>query len=117
MRYTFRDNSDPKWQYDKLEVNEDIELLLNKIRMILITKRGEVMGEPELGLDLEDMLFDFTFDEHTLKQSFYAQLQKYVTEQDIYKIDLNITTGIDERETVIYLFVTINDVAYLGLQI
>lgn len=113
----FRGPEDPKFDSNQVEVYSNLELVLNKIRMILMSKRGEVMGEPDLGLDLEDMLFDFSFDEHKIQQAFYAQVQKFIIEQNIYKIDLNITTGTDGIQTTIYLYVTIDDVAYLGLQI
>ena len=99
------------------EAYSTLELLINKIRMILTTKKGEVLGEPELGMDLEDMLFDYSFDEYRLRQTFYAQIQKYVNEQNVYKIDLNISTSTDGVQTTIYLYVTIDDVTYLGLEI
>jgi len=114
----FRDPSDIKFKNDRVEVYSDLELLLNKIRMILMTKRGEVLGEPDLGLDLEDMLFEFSFDENKIRQSFYAQIQKYVYEQNTYKIDLDISVSSEDNiRTVIYLFVKIDGVTFLGLKI
>ena len=85
--------------------------------MILLTKKGEVMGEPELGMDLEEMLFDFNIDEYKLRQTFYAQLQKYVSEQDKYKIDFDISTGTDGVSTVVYLYINIDNITYFGIQI
>lgn len=113
----FRDPSDSKFIYNSVESYSELELVLNKVRMILLTKKGEVLGEPELGLDLEDMLFDFTLDEYKLRQSFYAQVQKYITESNKYDIDLNISSGSDGVQTLIYLYITIDNVPYLQFEI
>ena len=41
-----RDQSDPKYKSNLLETSSVIESVLNKIRMILYTNRGEVLGAP-----------------------------------------------------------------------
>lgn len=113
----FRDPTDPRWLPNIIETSSEIEVIINKLRMILMSKRGEVLGEPELGMDLEDMLFDFTFDENKVRQSFYAQIQKYVSEQDSYKIDINLTNGTDGVKNIVYMYITIDNIAYLGYSI
>lgn len=113
----FRDPTDPKYNIKKVEVNSGLETVLNKIRMVLTTKKGDVLGEPDFGLDLENMLFDTTFDEGLLKSAFFGQMQKYIAESYKYNIDLTVTTGTDGISTTIYLYITVNGVPYIGIQI
>lgn len=104
-----RDPSDSKYRPLLLETGDKIEILLNKIRMILLTDRGEVLGEPSLGLSLEHSLFETVLDEGAIKEDFYAQLGKYVPEISDYKIDLDVEYNTDGVKNEIFLIININD--------
>jgi hypothetical protein len=56
-----RNENDPKYVNTILETTDAIEALLTKLRMILFTARGEVLGYPNLGLDLDSMLFELNY--------------------------------------------------------
>jgi hypothetical protein len=46
--------------------------------MTLFTKRGEVLGEPEFGIDVEKYLFEFSIDPFALTKDAGYQINKYV---------------------------------------
>jgi hypothetical protein len=46
--------------------------------MILFTKKGEVLGEPGLGMNLESMLFEKNVSAYEIKKEFQKQLAIYV---------------------------------------
>jgi len=113
----FRDSTDPKYKPNMLESKNKIEILLSKIRMILFTNRGEVLGEPDLGMDLEDYIFQFNFDETDLRKRWNAQVARYIPEQTEFAIDMNVQMESDGVQNYIYLFININGERYLGVKI
>ena len=46
---------------DILEHNNDIESILSQIRLILGTRRGEVLGNYNFGCGIEDLVFSTKF--------------------------------------------------------
>ena len=51
--FYLRQTNDPAFRPDQLEVYDDLEGMLQQIRMVLFTQKGEVLGEPDFGLDVE----------------------------------------------------------------
>ena len=51
--------SDPNYNGDILTTSDEIERILQQIRVILGTKPGEVLGDPNFGCDLEDYVFAY----------------------------------------------------------
>ena len=49
----FRDQNDPKYRADQVEVTDDLEATIQQIMMTIFTKKGEVLGEPNFGLNLD----------------------------------------------------------------
>jgi len=113
----FRDPSDPKFINGFLEINDKKEALISKLRMIVYTNRGEVLGEPELGLDLESYLFETNFNELVIRDRFYAQLAKYIPEHPEYEIDVSFSTQSDGVKDTIFMYVTLNEEKVIGLEI
>lgn len=112
----FRDPSDPKYNPNYLETNDKLEAVIAKIKMILYTNRGEVLGEPELGMDLEDYLFEKRIDEKEIRDRFYSQVARFIPERE-YKLDLEISHGTDNIQNYINLYVTINGLKAFGIAI
>ena len=64
-----RPPDDPAYKDGILEVSEEIEILLNQIKMILLTDQGDVLGAPDFGMSLEDMLFSFDANEYAIQSA------------------------------------------------
>lgn len=112
-----RDQSDPKYKSNLLETSSVIESVLNKIRMILYTNRGEVLGEPLLGMDLESYLFQFNLNDAQIQNEFNAQIAKYVSESKDLKINLDVKMETDGVQNLIYLYIYIDSTLYMGLEL
>ena len=78
--FYLRPETDPAYRPEQLEVHEDLESALQQIKMTLFTKKGEVLGEPDFGLDVEKYLFEFTIDPFALTKEAGGQINKYVGE-------------------------------------
>jgi len=84
------------------------------VRLILFTNRGEVLGSPDFGMDLEEYLFDFDVNEGLIRDRFYAQIAKFIPETQ-FKIDIEFERQINETENVLFLFITIDGKKVFGV--
>lgn len=95
--------------YDSTKIDEQdsLRVLLQKIKMIMFTRKGEVLGEPNFGLSLEDLLFEFGFSANELRKTFDQQLASYVTEANDFelRLDINFVPG------------TVRDLAYIDIYV
>ena len=84
------------------------------MRLILFTNRGEVLGSPDFGMDLEEYLFDFDVNEGLIRDRFYAQIAKFIPETQ-FKIDIEFERQINKTENVLFLFITIDGKKVFGV--
>ena len=95
--FYLRTESDPAYRADQLEVYDDLESLLQQIKMTLFTRKGEVLGEPAFGLNVEKYLFEFSIDPFSLTKEASSQLDTYVSESRKRSITVRPASYKDER--------------------
>jgi len=94
-----RDNTDPKYDWRIVEnKGGDLDELIAKIKIILYTRKGQVLGVPDLGMDLEKYLFNKFVNTSDIRNQFYAQLSAFVPEAQDYNVQINV----NERHFVNY---------------
>lgn len=102
-----RDPGDVKYDPYILEVSDPVEVCIGQLKMILLTNKGEVLGDPKFGLNLEDLIFNLQLSESSIKKELDLHLKVYVplfqilggtyklqffvgTERDIATLDFQI---------------------------
>lgn len=100
------------------EVKREKELYDNRIRNILLTRKGEIPNDPEFGSELYDYVFfnERNFSEEQIRLIIRDQLRKYIPEIDIPSDeDITIEKKTDEETGDIYVVITIGYVIpYVG---
>ncbi len=104
---------------NKIEIDTSIEYILQKVRVCLGTRPGEVLGNPTFGINLSDYVFDMSVDKAEIEQRIDQLLQAYVqygSEQE-YVITSRVTYGHNTTDRSDYMLVDIfiDDVKYLGI--
>ena len=101
--FYMRSLDDPKYIKDTLETTDEIEEIVSQIRMTLLTEKGEVLGEPNFGVDVNKYLFEFDIDPFSLSGSAEQQIDKYVTGSR--KRDIQVRPGkyTDDRDRQIFV--------------
>jgi hypothetical protein len=85
--FYFREPGDPNYIPNQLSCTNDIENTIEQIRMTLLTKKGEVLGEPDFGLDVTKYLFEFEGSAlEPLEKEADDQIQNYVMMSRKYAI-------------------------------
>lgn len=82
--------TDPNYKDGILEVSDEIEMLIAELKMMLYTNRGEVLGAPDFGANLEEMLFNFGLNEYSLKQMLRDQTAKFIPRAMNYMVDFEV---------------------------
>jgi hypothetical protein len=95
--FYLRQTNDPAFRPGQLEVYDDLESMLQQIRMVLFTQKGEVLGEPEFGVDVEKYLFEFSVDPFSLTKEAASQINTYVGETKKRPITVKPATYSDDR--------------------
>lgn len=73
-----RNEDDPKYVANKMEENDNIQDLVEQIKMMFATSPGEVIAYPYYGMNLEDMLFEFDADQDQILQEIDRQYFEYI---------------------------------------
>lgn len=85
-----RQPQDPKFNENTLDFSDEIEMLISKILMILNTRKGDVLGDYNFGVSIEDLLFTFELSDSELETKILNQIRKYVFEAQKFNLELSI---------------------------
>ena len=110
-----RNSGDPGYRPNQLETSNEIEALLTKIRMLLFTSKGEVLGFPNLGLSLEEQLFELNSNTAALQNAFYGQLAAYAPESGKFKTEISVKFVPGEVRDFCFLDIYIDGTKYIGV--
>ena len=81
----------PRYNDNIIIEDEDLEVLINKIEMILFTKKGELFGDPEFGADLDFFLHKTKVSAQTVERILKDQFKKYIPEMTNLAYSLKVT--------------------------
>lgn len=85
-----RDPTDPNFKSGILEVSDEIEMLISQIKMILLTNKGEVLGAPDFGLNLEEQLFTLNRNEYTIRGMIQDQVMSFCELANKYRVTFDV---------------------------
>lgn len=96
-----------------IEEESDYEIFLQQLDMILTTRKGSILGDPEFGLSLDQYLWSFSGGSGSIKQDIYQQITQYVEfQKEIpYDIDVNFVQGEVWDTILIDIYIKGNKVA------
>lgn len=110
-----RNVNDPSFKPKQLETGSELEALLTKIRMIIFTQKGEVLGAPNLGISLEEYLFDLNANTAQIQNAFYGQLASYVPEAGKYNVQIDVKFQTGEVRDLCFIDIYIDGSKYIGV--
>ena len=68
----------PKYNSAELVEDDLIRVIIQKYQLILFTIKGEVLGDPDFGANLDELLYETTVSEAFVRDIIQDQLQTYV---------------------------------------
>lgn len=103
----------------QIESVDEVDNILQQIRMMLGTQPGEVLGSPNFGLDLSQFLFEYNIPKNEIKTLLNQQISNYIVyDTNKWTITTDIKYGKElggENEEYAIIDIYINDVKLLGI--
>ena len=75
---------------EALELSDDISLLLQQIECTLTTPKSRVLGVQDFGLNLEDYIFDLTFNTIAIESAIRTQIGLFIPLTTTYPVDVSV---------------------------
>jgi len=72
-----RDPGDFGYKDDVIETTDPIEICIGQIKMLLLTNKGEVLGDPLFGIALDELIFNLELSEESVKAEIDFQMNTY----------------------------------------
>jgi len=110
-----RDPSDPLYSPGILEHSNEIENLIGQIRMILYTKKGDVLGAYEFGYNLEDNLFLFELNQDELKNKLLESIYYYCEDAATYGVEVEVSFFKGSVRDICLIDIIVNGQKSLGV--
>lgn len=102
----------------RIETEDEMEAILAQIKMILGTHHGDVLGDPQFGVDIKQYIFSTNYNkdefDKIVRQTIIPQLS-YDTNK--YTVGITVDFGHDIQNSCDYavINVAINDVRKVGI--
>ena len=87
---TIRWDGHQKYVEGKIIENDLMEVIIQKLEMILFTNTSEVYGSEDLGADLEYYLWETRISNEIIRSKIVQQITKYIPELNLIKYDINL---------------------------
>lgn len=110
-----RNPQDPNYVYGILEHSDPIESIISKIKMLFGTTQGQVLGDLNFGVGLEDLVFETRINKLELEERIKSQIMQYIDESKDYKISPRVSFGKAEGYDYAVVDIFINDQKVIGV--
>jgi hypothetical protein len=103
--------SDPTFTEDKLIEDNIINVILQKYKMVIFTNKGDLMGDPDFGADIELLLYETLVASTYVQKIISDQITKYIPELINMEYTLNIlfTKAANNIEDIMFIQFGIKD--------
>jgi len=116
MAFDFKDfyvmyKGNPYYEGDKIEEDSVIRVIIQKYYNLLFTNKGDVLGDPEFGANLEELLYETGLDVVSVRQVIIDQLELYIPEIFGTSFDIGVVFVEDpyNYQEMMFINLTISD--------
>lgn len=117
MEFYVKNIGEPGYKSDVMQHDSELSMLLTQIQTVLFTKKGEVLGEPDFGANLEDYVYELRYNDYQLKKIVDDQLALYVPLASQYNVSVGVELAEEVDRHVVFLDITVDSRFQLGVYI
>ena len=101
----------PKFTNNNIIEEDIINVIIQKYELLLFTNKGEVLGQPNFGADLEEYLFQTKVSATFVKDTITRQIAEYIPElvQMNYKLEVSFVKDIESYQEAMFIYFTLAD--------
>ncbi|MEK0338335.1 MAG: hypothetical protein QQN41_12975, partial [Nitrosopumilus sp.] len=98
-----------------LEHSDPIESIITKIKMLFGTTQGQILGDLNFGVGLENLVFETRINKMELEERIKSQIMQYVYESKDYKIEPRVSFGRADGYDYCVVDIFINEQKVIGI--
>lgn len=80
----------PRFKTPDIIEDDVIRVIIQKYEMILFTNKGDLLGDPNFGANLEELLHETRLSAEVIEGDIRAQIADYIPEIDSIEYDLKV---------------------------
>jgi len=107
--FYIRSNSHPVFEENKLVVEEMINVIIQKLEMLIYSNKGDLYGDANFGSDLEYYLWETSVPSYEIKKKMFNQISTYIPELITIGYSLVIDIYEGKLKDIMYLRFKINE--------
>lgn len=81
----------PKFSINKIIVDDIIRTIVQKYEMILFTNKGDLLGDPDFGCDIQNLLHQTKISSYAVKNIIINQINRYIPELSNINYSLEVS--------------------------
>lgn len=81
----------PRFIINKIVEDDAIRVVIQKYEMLLFTNKGDLLGDPDFGCDLQRILFQTKVSAQGVRKVILQQIEKYIPELSTTNFTLETT--------------------------
>lgn len=93
----------PRFHSDRIIEDDVIETIVQKLEVVLFTNKGDVYGDPQLGCNIEYLLWETKIPVSEIKKNISRQIDIYIPELNELGYDFNIELYEGSYRDILYL--------------
>ena len=105
--FTIRYDGHPKYNEYKIVEDDLLNIIFQKLEMIIFTNQGDVMSDPNLGANIAFFLWKTKVPSNTIEKSINEQIIQYVPE--LLSLEYSVTVNLYQG--------SVKDIAYIIIKI
>lgn len=105
-----RGDEHPKYNDRRIIEDRPIEFIVQKLENILFTNKGDVLGDPNFGANLEYYLWSTNVPVSKLKTEINYQITEYLNELNSYDYEFELSLYEGTIRDILYINFRIKDV-------
>jgi len=90
MELYIKTPEDPNFDPLQVDIEDEVQQLITQIETILFTNRQEVLGNSTFGVNLEELIYSFHFNEYEIKRVIEDQIRDFCPLADKYQTQIEV---------------------------
>lgn len=100
-----------------IQESSPLRSLIDQLTMLFFTTPGDVLGQPEMGLNLKQYLFELNFSNFEVERYIKRQIDAFIYWSKFFQIDVKVKLIKGDINDVGFVDVAINGINSIGVYI
>lgn len=83
-------HTETRYKENVVEITSELDTIIQEVDLLLFTNKGDVLLLPEMGCNLEQYLFETTWNQMAIKQLIMDQIRKFIPLDGRFQVDVDV---------------------------